>query len=298
VSAIHSLFQSPIDASHLTIVNNNIIDAQGNVVSNIHNNLIYLLAVNESDTTTAWHQDANTHFDYITHYHQDAIEVDYFHEYVDPETEHENHRIHQIIWSKIKSKKGIILDVGCGRAWVAQHALPLGYDVVSMDITPINVNKAIQKYPHQNHYGLVADVFSLPIRDNSVDVIIASEIIEHVFDPDLFLHKLITALKPGGQLIVTTPYNECIEYSLCIHCNHKTPHNAHIHSFTLERVEAVMQKLASTHKYTSTFANKLLIKMRTGKFFKYLSYPLWRLIDRLSLFFIYKPKRWLWVIEK
>jgi len=37
------------------------------------------------------------------------------------------------------------------------------------------------------------------------DVVVAGEVIEHVFDTDLFLEKVRKCLKPGGRFIVTTP---------------------------------------------------------------------------------------------
>lgn len=44
-----------------------------------------------------------------------------------------------------------------------------------------------------------------PFPKEKFDVIIAGEIIEHVFDTDLFVKKIAEKLKPGGKLIITTP---------------------------------------------------------------------------------------------
>lgn len=47
---------------------------------------------------------------------------------------------------------------------------------------------------------------SLPYSDNFFDMIIASEIVEHlIMPPKAFFRKLYRVLKPGGKLIVTTP---------------------------------------------------------------------------------------------
>jgi ubiquinone/menaquinone biosynthesis C-methylase UbiE len=90
---------------------------------------------------------------------------------------------------------------------------------------------ALKNLPHPDHSAIVADVFNMPFKKNSFDIIIASEVIEHVFDPKLFIEKISAVLKPGGKLILLTPYNETIIYHLCVHCNNPTPANAHLHSF-------------------------------------------------------------------
>jgi SAM-dependent methyltransferase len=41
--------------------------------------------------------------------------------------------------------------------------------------------------------------------DGSIDVILASEVIEHVFDPDAMVELCKRLLKPGGLLVITTP---------------------------------------------------------------------------------------------
>ena len=119
--------------------------------------------------------------------------------------------------------------------------------------------------------GLVADVFELPIKANSIDCIVASEIIEHVPDPKRFIACLFEVLKPGGKIIITTPYNELIRTSLCIHCNFETPHNAHLHSFTeknifqlLPKVNKVKIQLLNSKLLVKTWVQYLLRFLPTG----------------------------------
>lgn len=44
-----------------------------------------------------------------------------------------------------------------------------------------------------------------PSRDHFYDVLIASEVIEHLVDTEFFIRELKRILKPGGHLILTTP---------------------------------------------------------------------------------------------
>ncbi len=52
---------------------------------------------------------------------------------------------------------------------------------------------------------LSGDIFNLPLADNSVDIILSSEVVEHLPDPMPALKEMARILKPGGYAMVTTP---------------------------------------------------------------------------------------------
>ncbi|MDC1067912.1 methyltransferase domain-containing protein [Candidatus Kapabacteria bacterium] len=242
------------------------------------------------------HLDFGTDFVYHQHYELDAKINDYFEEYTCSATTDEFRRIHQAIISKVPNDTDLILDVGCGSAWVAEYFLQKGKKVISMDISESNPKKAIEKFPSPNHSGLIADVFHLPIKDNSLDCIIASEIIEHVINPKEFINELLRALKPKGKLIITTPYNEKLEYQLCVHCNKPTTKHAHLHSFNEDNIKDI---LPVNSKYNHLiFGNKYLGRLRTNYFLGFLPFNLWRVFDQLATLIINKPIRFLIEITK
>lgn len=236
-------------------------------------------------------------FDYQEHYQQDSLVYDYF-DMPGGKTEvEERRRLHQYILSKVPSAKGWVLDMGCGGGWLSQSLVPNGYAVISADISDVNPAKAIQQLPAPNHVALVADANFLPLANGSVDCIVASEIIEHVPDPRQFTASLYVALKPGGRLIITTPYNEFIRYSLCIHCNRNTPHNAHLHSFTETSILEFMPKDAKVE--TTVFGSKILSSLRLLRVFKILPYALYRMLDKaLTVMSGKKAARLMVVIQK
>lgn len=236
------------------------------------------------------HEETGTTFKYIDHYQKDSYASDYF-AARDNGTEHGERRVREIIASEIKGGKGRILDVGCGKAWVAQLFCPDGYEVVSMDISLRNTSKALEVYPYENHHAVVADAFNLPFRNNSFDYIVASEIIEHVYDPEKFIWNLFNSLKPGGKLIVTTPYKEKIQYSLCVHCNKPTPVHAHLHSFDEKMLESFYTQDDLEEWRFNTFGNKLLIHLRMHTFLKFLNFKLWKMIDDISNIIYHVPSR-------
>ena len=218
-------------------------------------------------------------FDYINHYKIDAEEFDYFEERKGA-TAHDERRVHEYILSKIANNPKTVLDVGAGSAWVARHFEGKNVNVISLDISKKNVEIAKSLINNNQHFPLVSDSFFLPISDNSIDIVIASEIIEHVFDPQIFIQELYRVVKNGGQLIVTTPYKEKLRYYLCVHCNQKTPVHSHIHSFDENKLLSFNPGKTENTSW-ETFGNKFLIFLRTFVLLKYFPFNLWKFFDSI-----------------
>ena len=53
---------------------------------------------------------------------------------------------------------------------------------------------------------LVCDIASIPEPNASFDVILCTEVLEHVPDPVIILQEFCRLLKPGGKLILTVPF--------------------------------------------------------------------------------------------
>jgi len=51
----------------------------------------------------------------------------------------------------------------------------------------------------------ICDLVSIPIRSNSYDAIIFTQVLEHVPEPELVLQELFRILKPGGIMFFTSP---------------------------------------------------------------------------------------------
>ncbi|WP_116127702.1 class I SAM-dependent methyltransferase [Lewinella sp. IMCC34183] len=235
---------------------------------------------------------------YVEHYQRDAQEFDYFSAPDDPATRHENARLHQEILRHLPVSARTVLDVGCGNAWVASELLPGKEAVISFDIALRNATEAIRRYPAPNHYAVTGDVLDLPFRDDAVDAIISSEVMEHVPDVPLYLRNLVRVLRPGGTIVISTPYNERIQYSLCIHCNRPTPLHAHLHSFNERLVASLLDPIPDITYRLEKLSNKALLHLRSHKVLAPLPYRAWRTVDRLANRLLDKPARLVIVIEK
>ena len=103
----------------------------------------------------------------------------------------------RIIIDMLEGQTSDILDVGCGSSKIIQF-LPgaVGLDYMLEKL----------RYLRQIHSQLVhGSVFGLPFADNSFQVVVCSQVIEHIPDTEAAVGELLRVLKPGGKLILGTP---------------------------------------------------------------------------------------------
>jgi SAM-dependent methyltransferase len=226
--------------------------------------------------------------DYIGHYKKDAEEFDYFEERFGA-TEDDEKRLREYIISEIRLHSDIVLDAGCGSAWLASYLLPENKTVISTDLALTNVKKALEIYPYNKHYGVVCDSLNLPFKEGSFNSVVAAEIIEHVVNPENFVTGLFNCVRPNGMLLVSTPYKEVLRYTLCIHCNQKTPIHAHLHSFDEFVLTGLGRSIATKRIDYSTFGNKYLIFLRTYAILRFLPFKAWKFVDNIFNKILGKP---------
>jgi len=249
--------------------------------------------------TDSPHAHHGTDFEYLDHYTKDAEVFDYFETPADPATVHENRRLHEAILREVPGKQLRVLDVGCGGAWLAAAAIPNQEIVVSFDVAHQNTTEARRRLPADNHFAVTGDVYQLPFKADVFDVVVSAEVIEHVPDVSGYLDSLLRVVKPGGRAIVSTPYDEKIQYSLCIHCNRVTPLHAHLRSFKEGTLDNYLtQRSDKVTCRPIVLSSKVLLLLRTHVVLKYLPYSLWRLVDRLANRIIRKPSRLIYVLQK
>lgn len=100
-----------------------------------------------------------------------------------------------------------LLDVGSGRGWLSHMASPYG---VCEGVEPVanTVGLARKYFPQLTFYiGTAKDVLSAP-NFKPYDIVISSEVIEHVLDKDTFVAELSQCLTDGGYAVITTPRAE------------------------------------------------------------------------------------------
>lgn len=96
-----------------------------------------------------------------------------------------------------------ILEVGCGLGYLTYAMVKGGYNAHGVDISKKAVNEAIKRYG--NHYSCV-DIYELKVEQSQkFDIIILTEVIEHVPDPVAFIGTLKELISDSGRILITTP---------------------------------------------------------------------------------------------
>jgi GT2 family glycosyltransferase/ubiquinone/menaquinone biosynthesis C-methylase UbiE/glycosyltransferase involved in cell wall biosynthesis len=98
-----------------------------------------------------------------------------------------------------------VLDVACGEGYgSALMADTAGY-VTGVDISPEAVSHATDNYKKNNLTYLQGSATNLQFSDNSFDVVVSFETIEHLAEQEQMIAELRRVLKPEGILILSSP---------------------------------------------------------------------------------------------
>jgi 2-polyprenyl-3-methyl-5-hydroxy-6-metoxy-1,4-benzoquinol methylase len=95
-----------------------------------------------------------------------------------------------------------VLELGCADGSFSSLLKKKGFDVYAIDISASAIEKAKQT-------GIKAEVGNLEERINHnedyFDIVIATEVIEHLYDTDFFLKEIKRVMKKNGHLFLSTP---------------------------------------------------------------------------------------------
>jgi 2-polyprenyl-3-methyl-5-hydroxy-6-metoxy-1,4-benzoquinol methylase len=106
------------------------------------------------------------------------------------------------------SPKFRLLDLGCGDGALAGvlHR-QLGATVSGVDTSVSGLSLAREMFAKRGLHGTfkVIDGYDTGFADQSFDVVVCSDVIEHVNDPMAMLTESYRVLAPNGHLVITTP---------------------------------------------------------------------------------------------
>lgn len=94
-----------------------------------------------------------------------------------------------------------VIDVGCGAGAISEHIYKMGNNVTCADLPTIT------SLTHERQALLVvtSDAEQLAFASDSFDVVVALEIMEHLWNPSIFVDEAYRILKPNGHLIIEVP---------------------------------------------------------------------------------------------
>lgn len=137
----------------------------------------------------------------------------------------------------LPSHSPTILDWGCGDGALSYHLLARCDRLTGTDTEETGLQwfrKNLEKY--QDSFELLQlpldNAYHIDRPDHSFDSIVCSEVIEHVQSPERMVAEFARLLKPGGTVVITTPYRLT-----------ETPNDPmHVHEFYPSELRQLLQK--------------------------------------------------------
>lgn len=152
-----------------------------------------------------------------------------------------------------------VLDVACGMG-NGSALLSRNADFVSgLDRDKESVNFAKKHYSRPNSEFIIGDAEILNFPENSFDIVVSFETIEHLPSPKKFLKEIKKILKPGGMLILSSPDREVVR-EILIDVSYQNPF--HIKEFSQEELKSLLEKTFQVEEiwgqfvYESSFLRK------------------------------------------
>ncbi len=150
---------------------------------------------------------------------------------------------HRYLFAEKFAEGKRVLDIACGEGYGSALLAAKAKSVVGVDADPVTVREAVATYAAvKNLRFAVGTCDRLELADQSVDVVVTLETLEHIgeAEQDKFLCEVKRVLEPGGMMILSTP--ERVEYNR----EREAPNEFHKRELTLEELRA---KLAPHFKH-------------------------------------------------
>lgn len=150
----------------------------------------------------------------------------------------------------VKKLDGVqsICDLGCGNGHISGRLAALGYRVTGVDASASGIEIARRTYPGVDFVHALID---RDLNLGQFDLVISSDVIEHLYRPSDLLEAAVRLIKPGGQILVGTPYHGYLKNLVIAATNKMDAHFSALHDGGHIKFFSVntLSKLMRTHGF-------------------------------------------------
>lgn len=152
-----------------------------------------------------------------------------------------------------------VVDVGCGWGGYTHFCGNQGADITFIDRQADHVSavqKRLEALSGISVRGIVSECDPVPLPDAYADLVICTEVLEHVPDPDALMREIVRIAKPGALCVLTVPdaRGENLIKEVAHPDYFKEPN--HIRIFTSQDFEALIESHGlkiQSHEYRGAF---------------------------------------------
>lgn len=114
-------------------------------------------------------------------------------------------RRHEVVYQALAERcaGATVLEAGCGEGYGAAHLAERATRVLALDYDAPTVLHIAGQYPELD--PIRSDLATLPVSSSTVDIVVNLQVIEHLRDQEGFLAECHRVLRPGGELLISTP---------------------------------------------------------------------------------------------
>ena len=166
-------------------------------------------------------------------------------------------------FNKITLPKGnsTMLDIGCGEGRHVFGVMQNFKDTlcIGLDMDDPSITKAREGYEffksisNQGASFIKGSAYSLPIPSNTLDLVICSEVLEHLDDYHLALEEIYRVLKPGGKFLASVPSYWPEKICWMISNEYQNMPGGHVRIFKKKGIIDDVQKMGFTFQTSERF---------------------------------------------
>jgi SAM-dependent methyltransferase len=175
--------------------------------------------------------------------------------------------LHEAVSNFSPTAKGVLLDFGCGNK-------PYKNLFTNID-KYIGVDFSSTKHQLQieTETDLIYDGNKIPLNDNTVDIVITTEVFEHLFEIDLAINEIKRVLRPNGILFATCPFSYFeheIPFDFARYTSHGLKYIMEKNDFNVISLEKKGNYISVICQFIGLYIYFLISKF---KYFKFLLFP-------------------------
>lgn len=162
---------------------------------------------------------------------------------------------YRVEWPRIREalqqvgKIGTLFDGGCGSGEFARRVLAEGLcdEVIGLEMDDHNFRTLQGNLGRLPNVRMIqASLLDIPLADASVDLVMCTQVIEHIADHEKVAREFVRILRPGGHALITVP-----------HPPEPFPNDDHVRKgYTAEDLGALFGPLGMKPQHTGYFLTR------------------------------------------